>query len=312
MAASFQLLYDRVKTFDFKALSLCRSKDMLGYITDTNTIVIKRISHQTQTISKFNNPSPGVAMTFKQDGNCIVLITNSEILIFGLSSSGLTKLYSYPNNINGLKNIQAVNSNKRLLWADFPDPVDLPPSEPTIPIVNYPEKPNLGYSLLLVNDSKNISFFVNGVFPLGYFSPKNLLGESVSILEMDFSKDFSWVSCVLQKDSETSLAVVDTQILNLKSCEIMEVGSIFSVCVDLFNMIKKEIMNVKKDWAKAVEGYKNKYLYPIESESFGNSIQEILFKFLTTGVMEESLSKFIKEEMQNLKNITQTIQVTFT
>ena len=161
-----------------------------------------------------------------------------------------------------------------------------------------------GLNLLLSVDRTNtLSFIINGTYPLA------TLGFSdEKVLQADFSLNLNSLHCV-SFNKECTLQTFDMSILTKKSKQIQEIAEIYALVQNLLKDLDKGIKEVVKEATNVCNSFVGRYLNGIEDsiKQSGNTstVEELLSQCAGTGVISPCLSKFIKEEMQNTKLITQ-------
>ena len=192
-------------------------------------------------------------------------------------------------------------------WYSFPRQFSSPsyPIEKYISInqVNSASNPSELSLLLSIDTSKCISLIVNGLYPLALFN-----FNAGNILSANFSNDLNCLYCVIQRDG-CFFDTYNMSVLNKKNKQIQEIAEIYAVCEDFSKVLGRGIREVVKEAGSACNSFIGRYLNGIEDslKKNGNnsSVEELLLQCAGTGVISPCLSKFIKEEMQNSKAITQ-------
>lgn len=292
----FQAFHEKVVTYNIKSLSLCKNKDLIGIITDDDTIIIKRVSHQPKKIVSIDETIKASTMCFKNEGDGI-----------GIGSyEGLIKIYTLSSDFLRLYCEISLHSApiSTMKWHSFSHEF-LPPNYTISKYISIPQDPEplSKLSILLNLDENNkISMIVNGVYPLAYFDLK--IG---SIESLDFTNNLNRLHCITYKTG-CYLDTYDVSVLSKKSKQIQEVSNIYRMAQQLFKILDKGIKDVVKEGTTSTNTFISRYLNGIEDslKKSGNTsnVEELLAQCAGTGVISPCLSKFIKEEMQNTKLIT--------
>jgi hypothetical protein len=156
--------------------------------------------------------------------------------------------------------------------------------------------------IFAVDELGMVSMTVNGVFPLACFSESGCKqvspNESLSQLILLKVTSEGW-----------SFEEWDTQVLDKKSKQINEVSRIFQKTQELFKVLHKGGKEVVKEANSVLSSYIGRYLNGIEDSIEKNggksTVEEVLSNCAATGVVSSFLNKFLKDEMQNSKAISQ-------
>lgn len=308
-----QAFYDKVVTYNIRSLSLCQSKDLLGIVTDDDTVIIKRISHQPKKVVSIDETCKITAMCFKPDGEGIALGSeDGSIKIYTLSSTSLQMCGDLDLHKTGrkLKNLESEGKEhiQSIQWYQISQRV----LEKKHTISDYISTVGLvkekfsGLSIVLSLDANDqVSFIVNGMCPLAIFNPIN---ESKALSVIINGKHDSMI-LLSQNIEGYFLEIYDISVIHKKSTQIQETAEIFSYCQELFKNLSRGTKEIIKEANSVCNSFVGRYLAGIEDclKKAGNnsSVNELLSQCAGTGVISPCLSKFIKEEMQNTKTITQ-------
>lgn len=294
--ANLQAFFDKVVTYNIKSLHLCSHKDLLGLITEDDSLIILRISHQPKKVATLDESLKIETISFKQDGTGLVLSnTDGQIKVYHLESMSLTLIHEI--NIH-------TSSVQFLKWHTFPRQFP----NTTFPIeAFYPfEKSQNSFTdlsiILAVDSDSTVSMTINGVYPLALFT-------EAGCKKLILNKEITELYLLKIKNDEWFIEKVDICIIEKKAEKIKEISEIFERCQEYFKVLGKGCKEVVKEINGICSGYFQKYLNGIQDciESLtGNvTVEELLCTCAATGVFNSCLNKFIKEEMQNVKAISQ-------
>ena len=290
--------YEKVLAYNISVLSLCDNKDLLGLVTDDDTIVIKRISNHPKKIVSLDETIKIVSFCFKTEGEAIA-VGGSEgaIKIYTLSSTSLRLFFEHHLHTCPIS---------LLKWYSFSrhSTIPAPAISKYIPNPSIPSDTISGFSLLLSQDtSSSLSLIVNGIYPLALFNFAS--GRAIS---SQLTSDLDTLHCVSEREG-WYLDSYDVCILNKKSRQIQEIAEIYALCQGFFMVLGKGVKEVVKEAGAVCGSFIGRYLQGIEDalQKAGNisTVEELLSQCAGTGVISPCLSKFIKEELQNTKAITQ-------
>lgn len=292
---------EKVVTYNIALVSICPNKDLLGIVTDDDTIVVKRISNHPKKIVSLDETIKVVAFSFKCDGESIAIG----------SSEGLIKVYTLSSTELQLYAEHALHSSRILSmeWYTFAReehsgqfPISKYIASPASALMSHGGLK--GFTMMLSQETSGfMSLVVNGIYPLAFFSPS--AGRPMC---SHFASDLNKLHYVTEREG-CYLESFNSCVLNKKSKEIQEIAEIFALSQNFFQCLSRGIKEVVKEGGAVFNSFIGRYLNSIEDalEKAGNmiSVEELLSQCAGTGVISPCLSKFIKEELQNTKAITQ-------
>ncbi|CAG9310584.1 unnamed protein product [Blepharisma stoltei] len=302
MGDAFQLVYEHVLSSDIRIISGCKNKDLLALITEDDTIIIKRISHKPKNVASIDEIIKITTLAFKEDGNAIAIGgDNGLIKVYYLESKGLVLVseHSLHSEAIGILN-----------WLDFPRQFSKASYIAERYIPNSSSKSNLnidGLSLLYSIGSENINLIANGQYPFATFSKRDLSGEQFSLNALSFNENLTRIVGLFTSPAGVFIGTYNSLILNRKSENIYDIAHIFTKCEDSFKILEKSLKDAQKEWQFISNSFLKSWLGGIEEVFNKNgvveSVQEVLFQCAGTGVIPPCLAKFIKDGMQNAKQI---------